>query len=148
MQRALGLRTVFQNLAGDRTDSTSRAFGVIPARPHTLATCPIFRRHLNPRQHEESRVVDHEGVVLLTLLYCPSDEAVSRGELLGGGAEAKHADGLAWEIPKRIEMRDDRVTNGWKASCMTVWSRFPSPRQVPRLLRYRSRADQPRMFLS
>ena len=45
MQRALGLRTVFQNRAGDRTDSTSRAFGVIPARPHTLATCPIFRRH-------------------------------------------------------------------------------------------------------
>ena len=34
MQRALGLRTVFQNRAGDRTDSTSRAFGVIPARPH------------------------------------------------------------------------------------------------------------------
>ena len=46
MQRALGLRTVFQNRAGDRTDSTSRAFGVIPARPHALATCPTFRRHL------------------------------------------------------------------------------------------------------
>ena len=51
MQRALGLRTVFQNRAGDRTDSTSRAFGVIPARPHAVATCPIFRRHLRNGWH-------------------------------------------------------------------------------------------------
>ena len=45
---------------------------------------------IDPGQDQESRVVDHEGKVLLALLPCPSDEVVARGELPRGGGEAEH----------------------------------------------------------
>ena len=47
---------------------------------------------IDPGQDQESRVVDHEGKVLLALLPCPSDEVVARGELPRGGGEAEHGE--------------------------------------------------------
>ena len=46
----------------------------------------------DPGQDQESRVVDHEGKVLLAQLPCPSDEVVARGELPRGGGEAEHGE--------------------------------------------------------
>ena len=47
---------------------------------------------LDPGQDQEPRVVDHQGEVLLAHLGHPSDEAVARSELPGGGGEAEHGE--------------------------------------------------------
>ena len=72
----------------------------------------------DPRQDEESRIVDHLRQVLLALWVGPADEAITRSQFPGSGGEARQGDGMAMAVLDRIAYLgpDQRLVVGIECS--------------------------------
>ena len=60
---------------------------------------------MHPGQDQEARIIDDEMKVFLALLMAPTDKALTRCALPGGGTKAKQGDGLVPGIDEVAQLR-------------------------------------------